>query len=307
MKIAVCALTYLRPQGLQRLLEHLRVLEKPVDVELAIVIVDNDPAGSAADAVRRERDISPFEVVYRVEARRGIPSGRNTAVSAALEWGADFVAFIDDDEWPDPDWLQQLWATQVSTGADVVTGPVLPVFDEPPPEWVISGGFFERPRFEHNEEIEWATTSSVLIARACFEFFDEPFDRGFGLTGGDDTHFFAQLHDAGFSIRWCETATVYEAIPASRVDVGWLVRREYRRGQTLSLSLRRRDRRVSRVVRRAVNAGLHLVRGLIQLLLGLPRGRAHWLHGAKSIALGSGMLTGLAGRQYQEYQTIHGS
>ena len=307
MRIAVCALTYLRPNGLQRLLEHLRVLEKPVDVELAIVIVDNDPAGSAADAVRRERDISPFDVVYRLEDRQSISIARNAAVSSAIEWGADFVAFIDDDEWPDPDWLQQLWTTHVSTGADVVTGPVFPVFDEPPPEWVIKGGFFERPRFEHNAEIPYATTSSVLITRACLEHFDPPFDPAFGLTGGSDTHFFAQLREAGYSIRWSDTAHVYESIPASRVSTGWLLRREYRRGQTLSRSLRRRDRRLRRLARRTGNAGLHLARGLGLLVLGLPRGRAHWLHGAKEIVLAAGMMTGLAGRQYREYRTIHGS
>ena len=222
-------------------------------------------------------------------------------------WDADAICLIDDDEWPEPDWLLELVSTARRTGADVVTGPVFPVFDEPPPDWIIEGGYFERPRHDHDGLIDYATSSSVLIDMACLENRVEPFDAEFGLSGGSDTHLFAEMYDAGRRIAWCDRAHVYEAIPATRVGASWLLRREYRRGQTMSRSLRRRDPRVVRFFRRLANAMLQMVSGLVVLIAGLPFGRARWFRGAKLIVLGAGMVTGLASSGYQEYRRIHGT
>jgi GT2 family glycosyltransferase len=52
------------------------------------------------------------------------------AVSAGIHAAAsaDSVAFVDDEEVPDPRWLQELLIVQSRYGANVVCGPVLPVF-----------------------------------------------------------------------------------------------------------------------------------------------------------------------------------
>jgi succinoglycan biosynthesis protein ExoM len=307
MKIAVCALTYHRPVGLRRLLEGLDGLEHPEAAEVFIVIVDNDPGESGRAVVEAFAESAETDIEYAVEPTRGIWAGRNTAVERALERQADFVCFIDDDEWPEPDWLVQLMATQVATGADVVTGPVFPAFDEEPPQWILDGGFFDRPHFEHNERIPWATTSQVLLARRVFDDRPKPFDARFGLSGGDDTHFFAELRRAGYSMHWCELAHVHESIPVSRVDTGWLLRRQYRRGQTLSLSLRLSDPRASRYVRRIGNAIYQSLTGVGLLVVGLVKGRAVRMRGLEKLAFGAGLVTALAGRRYDEYTSTHGA
>ena len=241
LRCAVCALTYHRPEGLRRLLDRLEQLDVPNGHEMFVVIIDNDPEGSAREIAESAAEHAPWDLLYEIETERGISIARNSAVRRGLAAGADAIVFIDDDEWPDADWLAEFIATQLETGAEVVTGPVLPVFDDPAPTWVHAGGFFDRPRFPHNSAIPYATTSSVLMMRSCFDGRPAPFDPDFGLSGGSDTHLFAELRDAGHAMAWCDRAVVYEAIPTSRVDAPWLVRREYRRGQTLSRSLRRRD------------------------------------------------------------------
>ncbi len=306
-RIAVCALTYLRPVGLARLLEELDRLAVPEDVQVRVVVVDNDPERSAEELTVRHAASSRLDVAYVHEPTRGISAGRNASIDAAREWGADALCFIDDDEWPEPDWLLELVSTARRTGADVVTGPVFPVFDEAPPSWIVEGRYFERPRHDHDGLIDYATTSSVLIDMECFDDSAEPFDAEFGLSGGSDTHFFAELYDAGGRIAWCDRAHVHEAIPSSRVDARWLLRREYRRGQTMSRSLRRRDPRTVRYLRRLANAALQVVSGLVVLVAGLPFGRARWFRGAKMIVLGAGMVTGLVSSGYQEYRQIHGT
>jgi hypothetical protein len=73
------------------------------------------------------------------------------------------------------------------------------------------------------------------------------------------------------------------------------------------MSLRRRDPRAARYLRRLVNAAIQVVSGLFVLLIGLPFGRARWFAGAKKIVFGAGMVTGLIGSGYQEYRQIHGA
>ncbi|MFK8025104.1 MAG: glycosyltransferase family 2 protein [Ilumatobacter sp.] len=309
---AVCALTYRRPRGLERLLDGLDELEIPDGLRLDVVIVDNDADASARTAVEARAATSAFSLHYVHEPARGISTARNAAVAGGLELGADAICFIDDDEWPEADWLRQFIETAESTSADVVTGPVFPVFEETPPAWVLDGGFFDRRRHEHEERIRYATTSSVLIRsdalrRRTPPSDAAPFDLAFGLTGGEDTHLFAEMRTEGCALVWCDRAIVHELIPASKVNTSWLLRREYRRGQTLSLSMRRRTPGAWRVVRRIANATIEIGLGIPATLIGVVRGRAALMRGLHRVVFGVGMLTGLAGRSYAEYSTTHGS
>ena len=306
-RVAVCALTYLRPAGLRRLIDGLAAIEVPTETEVHVVIVDNDPERSARDGVDEARHRFPHSLHYVSEPARGISTARNAAVRTSLELGADAICFLDDDEWPDPRWLTGLVGSRRETGADVVTGTVIPVFDDPPPNWVVEGKFFDRRRHRHHEPMRYATTSTVLISADRLDDRPEPFDPAFGMSGGEDTHLFAQLHDEGARIVWTDDAVVYEAIPPSRVSATWIVRRDYRRGQTLSLSLLRRGANAHSVIRRIANGAVQIALGSARAIVGVVRGKAWRIDGVKRMAFGVGMLTGLAGRQFREYETTHGS
>ena len=236
--VAVCALTFRRPRGLASLLESLAALDDPgPDYRVRIVIIDNDPEQSARHAVEGAATSMPWEIVYAAEDRRGIPFGRNRAVTMAGD--ADFVAFLDDDEIACREWLAELLRVQRSTAADVVTGTVLPAFETDPPTWMVEGGFFERGRYPTGHRLGYARTSNVLIAAPVIAAAGPaPFAEAFALNGGDDTHFFMRANDQGFSIVWADDAVVHETVPPTRLSARWLLMREYRRGNTLSLCLR---------------------------------------------------------------------
>ncbi|MGQ0433015.1 MAG: glycosyltransferase family 2 protein [Microthrixaceae bacterium] len=307
MRVAICALTFHRPAGLRALLEGIARLEVPEDVRVEVVIVDNDEERSAEDAVVAASGSFPLPLRYFVEPERGIAPARNRAVEVALESGNDFVAFIDDDEVPDARWLVELVRVQAQVHADVVTGPVLPVFEEPPPAWAVQGAFFERPRFTTGTRLTYARTSNVLISAALLTSPPAPFDVRFGLNGGDDTHFFMRVRLAGAHIAWADEAVVSEVVPPSRVSVRWVTRRAYRRGNTLSLCLRDlRDTWPNRA-RRTAAAGFHVAAGIGRLLAAVIRGRACAAAGAAQVAYGFGLASGLVGVRYDEYRTIHGS
>ena len=302
-KVAICALTFRRPLGLARLIEGLRNLEIPVDANLCLVVVDNDPDGSARDQVQATQDSLPWPVRYVVEPHPGIPIARNTAIREAAD--ADFIAFIDDDEVPDRHWLVELVRVQRNTSADVVTGPVAPAFEEDPPAWIVQGQFFDRPRFVTGQRMDWATTSSVLIAGHLLGV--EPFSTEMQFTGGSDTEFFMRSIMKGAKIVWADEALVSETIPKTRTTVGWIVRREYRRGNTLSICLRSLQDSPWRRFRRTTHAVLRIAQGVGTIGLGIVTGRATVVRGLQRMALGLGMITGLVGLRYEEYVVVHGS
>ncbi len=53
----------------------------------------------------------PLKTVIEEEAR-GIAEVRNRLVAEALESGAQFIAMIDDDEWPEENWIDELLHAQ---------------------------------------------------------------------------------------------------------------------------------------------------------------------------------------------------
>jgi succinoglycan biosynthesis protein ExoM len=304
--VAVCALTYHRPLGLRRLLVGLRTVAVHGDLcaDVTVVIVDNDPKGSARPVVEECAARLPWPVVYVVEPQRGIPAGRNTAVRVAGD--VEFVAFIDDDEIPSPRWLEELLEVQRDTGADVVTGPVVPRFEARPPSWAAGGDFFASPRFPTGSSMTWATTSNVLISSAVLAAADPPFHEGMTLSGGSDTHFFMRAHRQGRRMVWADEAVVMEYIPATRAKLRWLVRREFRRGITLSTCLRDLELTPWRAVRRIAHGAVRLLQGFGQMLLAVVVGRHQAVRGLGTMSFGAGLLAGLAGVSYQEYRVVHG-
>jgi hypothetical protein len=58
------------------------------------------------------------------------------------------------------------------------------------------------------------------------------FDLALGRSGGEDTDFFARLHQAGGSIEYAPEAWVEEPVPQARARFEWLARRRFRMGQT---------------------------------------------------------------------------
>jgi len=306
MKIDVCVISYRRPKGLQRLLGALQRLERPApDCQLRVVVVDNDPEGSAREVCAAAAGWLDLPVHYRQEKRRGIPQARNAALAEALDH-AEWVAFVDDDAEPEPAWLAELCRVRERTGADAVTGPCLSVFEAQPPGWVARSGCFDRPRHADGERIAYARTGNVLVATAALARMERLFDERMALSGSSDTELFRRFVAEGHSIVWADGARVREWVPASRATLGWLLRRGFRVGNAESF-MQRAIEAPPRPAGRVLAHGLWCVlKGGGQALLGLPRGLAGAAPGLRLAAVGLGRLSGLAGHRYEEYRTIHG-
>ena len=222
--ISVCVCTYQRPTLLEHLLRTLRNQRTDGLFTYSVVVVDNDAAQSARQIVI-DADDGTGSIRYWVEPTRNIAMARNKAVQSAV---GDFVAFIDDDEFPVPDWLYHAYRTCLAYGADAVLGPVKPQFETPPPSWVVKGGLFERPTYPTGTVLAWhnTRTGNVLLKRSLFEthLFRPEFRHS------EDQDFFKRILQEGHVAVWCDDAAVFEIQRPERFRVDYFLKRALLRG-----------------------------------------------------------------------------
>jgi succinoglycan biosynthesis protein ExoM len=216
---------------LSRLLQQLNAQITNDIFSYSIVIVDNDKDASARDVVDRHRKAAVVPIEYDVEPDQNIALARNRAVERAK---GDYIAFIDDDEFPGANWLHVLHKTLKKYSVTGVLGSVLPHFDSEPPRWIVQGHFYEKSFRRTGVVLTWeqTRTSNVLMQNV---FVDQEsgaaFDPAYG-SGGEDRDLFRRLIEQGHTFIACNEAPVYEFIPRERCGRIFFLRRALLRGQT---------------------------------------------------------------------------
>lgn len=229
--ISVCICTFKRPQLLTVLLDRLQTQRTDALFTFSIVVSDNDAARSAEQAVADFRS-SKFDITYCCEPEQNIALARNRAVENAK---GDFIAFIDDDEFPAEDWLWNLFKTYHNYSVHGVLGPVKPYFEIEPPRWVKDGRFFDRPTYSTGYQVGWAQarTGNVMFSRSILNP-NEPAFRPHFDTAGEDVDFFRRMMNQGRRFIWCNDAVAYELVSTSRCTRKYLLKRALLRGSNFS-------------------------------------------------------------------------
>ena len=231
--ISVCICTFKRPEPLKRLLEHLADQQTGGLFTYSLVVVDNDPQRSGEGVCNEfaQRRSQPL-ISYCTQSQQSIALTRNKAIEVAT---GEFIAFIDDDEFPVDSWLRDLYRTCTSMQVAGVLGPVKRHFEEQPPSWIIKGSFFDRPTHPTGFVMPWSETrtGNVLFRRDILEPGVLPFRPQF--RSGSDVDFFRLRMNNGHRFVWCNDAVVYESIPPARWKRRYLLRRALLRGTMAGL------------------------------------------------------------------------
>jgi glycosyltransferase involved in cell wall biosynthesis len=227
--ISVCICTYKRPHLLSKLLSKLQDQVTDNLFTYSAVVVDNDSSQSARDAVADWQNKSVIQIDYFCETQQNIALARNKAVANAR---GNFIAFIDDDEFPDNTWLINLFKSILVYNCAGVLGPVNPHYPENTPAWLIESGICERPSHKTGAVLHWGQTrtGNVLLDRKLFNDSDSRFDREFGRTGGEDIEFFKKMISTGKIFIWCNEAPVYETVPPERWEKMFYLEKNLRIG-----------------------------------------------------------------------------
>ena len=305
--ISICICTYLRPEGLRKLLGGIADLDVSFvsRYEIEVIVVDNDVNETAKQVVDLATLPSGWAKLYRVEPRRGIPQARNKAIRSISE-RSEFVIFIDDDEIPGRQWLNELMRTQMAYNADIVCGPVVSIFDRSIPQWIIEGDFFKTIKFQTGQRIPSAGSGNMLITGATLAS-QPPFDESLALTGGSDILFFQRARKSGTSIVWSEEAIAYEDVPASRGTAKWILLRALRNSMTTArFEIMERNTLSVRIARGLKGVG-KVCTGTAKIVILISAGKIGLLMALKDITRGVGYLVGAMNMSYEEYRKVHGS
>ncbi len=307
VRVTVAVPTYRRPDDLRVLLPA--VLDQAREVAAAsggryavdVLVVDNDPDGGAAATVA---GMAAAELRHVTEPTPGIPAVRNRALAEAAD--AELLAFIDDDERPEPGWLAALLDTWAATGAAAVCGVVLAEYAGELDPWIRAGGFFVRRRWPTGTPRDLAACNNLLLDLDQVRALELRFEPALGLGGGEDSLFSRALSRAGGRIVWCDEAAVVDRVPAGRMTRSWVLTRAWSHGNAaVRIELRLTTGAAARLrVRLAGVAGglARVVAGGLRWCWGLLlRSDRHQARGLRTSLRGAGMAGGACGLVFEEY------
>jgi len=234
--VSVVVCSYDRQLTLSLALESVASQETGGEFEFEVVVIDDGSTDETREVVRRVSGCSAVPVRYIRESGRGIPFARNRGVEEARgEW----IAFFDDDQIAEREWLRELTRTARGTGAQIVGGVrQLDYLGEAPSEVApmtreVLGEKYYGSQACRSNRYTLACTGNVLVRRELFDRigqFDTNMHRGMS-----DIDLMRRAFDAGVDARYTPHAVVRHLIPPYRLGEDYLKWTSLRTGTNLSV------------------------------------------------------------------------
>jgi succinoglycan biosynthesis protein ExoM len=333
-KIVICVCTAKRPRMLNACLQSLIRQVMPAGRPVEVAIIDNEPEPNNKDAVQAVADIAPFPIHYVHHPERGIPQARNAALDKALALGAEWIAFIDDDETARPDWVSSLYyvacgqsgrddqnpanaagtaqASAPRRPVDVVMGPVRYIYPEEAGMWRKRSQYGDREKKREGQELPRAAANNVIFSTRLVREKGLRFAEELQFAGSEDTVFFRQLRQAGARIIWSFKPVVYETVTWERITFKGHIRKAFRRGVATVASSKLFEtkfgpqRHLWRAFKRGAMGVGKLLAAPFALVLGPGRAMHIVMSGCRNLAEAAGVVAGLRRRKSNYYENIVG-
>jgi len=276
--ISICIPTYKRPDGLKKLLLSIKDcdIDKTLINTLYIIIVDNDKERSAFELVSdlAENELNAFDLSYFHYPMQGLAKVRNELLKRAFERNTDYIAFIDDDEFADPVWLNQLVTTIVHNDADLVMGPVQPVFEKEIPDSIAK--WLYRKDHNNNQRLHFIRSGNLIINASRLRSFNIWFNPHFDKMGGEDSYFGKKMAQKGALIHWAANAVAYETTPETRTKLVWLLKRKYR-GAFMFTYILKMEKEYLKLFKKVCFSFIYLIIGILSApLILIPFRNRYW-------------------------------
>jgi glucosyl-dolichyl phosphate glucuronosyltransferase len=302
MDLTVCICTHNRPRYVRDCLEGIRLQTVPRQ-RYAVLLIDSGSTGDNPAALRALADEYDARLI-RLD-RPGVSIARNAGA-----WGARsrYIAYIDDDAIPAPDWVERILEAVAEPGPipSVIGGRILPKWEAPLPAWWPEALRGVLSIIEHEGRGEYRTNAvptklepyaanmvvHVLTLLSAGGFGHSVGRYGDVLLSDEEVQFAWALQDNGHLIRYDSSIVVHHQIQAQRLRPEWLLSRLYWQGASTVLTRRLLNRSGSvwrELPRRLLVAALFAPAALVPVhstwLLG-PRWRFAYASGFLRAALG---------------------
>lgn len=193
--ISVVVCSYNGEATIDRCLGALGRLDYP---DYEVIVVDDGSTDCTSEIA------SEFDVWLIRTENGGLSAARNVGLEAAT---GEIVAFVDDDAWPDPDWLRYLAHAFVSTDHAGVGGPNLPPRDASVVESAVAHAPGGPTHVLLSDEVAEHIPGCNMAFRRDALLEVGGFDAQFRIAG-DDVDICWRLQEHGRTIGFCPAAVV---------------------------------------------------------------------------------------------------
>ena len=164
------------------------------------------------------------------EEKLGLSHARNRGIAEAK---GEFIAFIDDDAWPEPDWLKELEQAFTDPSVACAGGRVIPAWKTLSgwPDWLHERliGFFtvvDYPDYRKLSYPDYPAGTNMAFRKSILAevggFNAELGRSGASLQSGEETDLCLRIEQAGNSIVHTPDAVVHHHVHEGRLTREWV-------------------------------------------------------------------------------------
>lgn len=249
-RLSLVVATWNRASSLRLTLRALQAQEIRDEFDLEILVVDNGSTDDTPGVIKDAASGARWPVRYLAEPRQGKSFACNRAIREARgEW----LVFTDDDVLPEAGWAQALVDAMRLHGADAAGGPVRPLWQAAPGDWLTAAPLRQHvwgilALLDRGEVPVMAkpTESNFLIgANMAFRaatlrriggFRTDLGPHGAMLMRGEDTELLARLQQRGGRVVYAPEAVVHHRVARERMSLAYARRRRFYGGYSDGLA-----------------------------------------------------------------------
>ena len=220
--VAVCTF---RRASLTATLKSIAAQTLELSQPLRVIVADNDVTDTRRVEIEDLGESLQLNLQYLHAPCRNISIARNACLQNCQ---TRFLAFIDDDEIAEPNWLEDL--VRKMGDSQFVFGPCEAVYPRDTPKWIRMADMHSNRLSDG--DADWnGYTSNVLIDVDFVGQQKLRFSEMLGQSGGEDTYFFFQAKQLGAKFGYAGEAKVLEPVNPNRLSFSWAAKRRFRSGQ----------------------------------------------------------------------------
>lgn len=301
--VSILIPTHNRCAVLERTLSSLQSVRLPPDTTAELIVIANACTDDTESVALTAFKDLPFASRCVVESTPGLSVARNRAI---VEAKGDIYAFLDDDVWVEPFWLEGLLDVFQNHSADIVAGKVLLWWEAvEKPKWWTDRLSSLLSTVDFGDEVVVLKQPSQFVG-ANFAFraelaenignFDTTLGRiGSAMLAGEETDFLERAFHTGYQGRYAPRAEIRHWVPPERIEPRYLISAARGRGYS-SILLKPAMSPVAWLRSCAGHTKLMFVDGLLAYVDKILRKPDGGLNHRVRFEVGRGGLTALLGR-----------
>jgi glycosyltransferase involved in cell wall biosynthesis len=217
-------------------LKHLMLQRVAETISWEVILVDNASEDDTVEVAKRTWNLwdhVPLRFYY--EPEKGLSNARKKGI---LESAFNIVSFIDDDNWVNERWVQDVYLHMKNyPEVAIIGGKGEAVFEQQPPEWFdrFKRCFAVGPQTQKdgftNNDAELVYGAGLSLRKDAWDsilkkgfYFHLSGRKGNSLSSGEDSEMCLAVRLSGYKILYDSQLTFKHLMPASRLKWSYLMK-----------------------------------------------------------------------------------